>query len=319
MQDDGHSLIITEYKYRFTNLLIRNNIFKGEDYQTLTTVFPDFSDLSIDHNLFTAKATMYGQHHILDDPGFIDPGNHDFHLQVASPCIDNGNNHQAPIVDFDQISRPQGPVVDIGPYEHVTDPHMYSLTVSCQGMGNIIKTPDQSMYHHGTLVKLTAIPNNGWVFDHWDGDLSGTINPISLTMNKDMIIQAVFSEDNDPHMVTITDLYPENNAVQVPVKRPFLYAEIDNNKQTPIQWSITTNPNVGTHQGTLVNGPVFCLLPPLEYERTYEWTVHLETEQGWENTTYQFTTEHDQKTDIQVIADYLYSYLCWFLTLFRIM
>ena len=319
MQQDGHSIIITDYKDNFQGLIIRNNILHGQNYHTFTTTFSDYSGLNIDHNLFTGSANYYGTNYLIDDPEFVDPAQNDFHLQATSPCIDAGSNTLAPIVDFDQVSRPQGPIVDIGPYEYVIDSMNHILSVSCQGMGNIIQIPEQSTYQRGTVVELTAIPENGWIFDYWQGDLTGSMNPTTITMNANKSIVAVFNEEESQIIVTITDIYPQDNSVEVPIKRPFLYAEIDNSKQTPINWSITIQPNVGTKQGQIINGPIVCLLQTLEFNTTYEWVIHLETENGWENTSYSFTTEHKQKTSIYHFTSFFYSYFSWFLTLFRIM
>ncbi|MBM7623265.1 S8 family serine peptidase [Sporohalobacter salinus] len=49
-------------------------------------------------------------------------------------------------------------------------------------------------YEPGTKVRLTAVPNEGWVFDHWELDLLGSKNPATVTMNKEKVVTAVFSK-----------------------------------------------------------------------------------------------------------------------------
>lgn len=51
------------------------------------------------------------------DPRLIDPLAGDFYLAFGSPCIDAGTSTDAPAVDFDGITRPQGGGVDIGAHE----------------------------------------------------------------------------------------------------------------------------------------------------------------------------------------------------------
>ncbi len=53
------------------------------------------------------------------DPSFVDAGSGNFHLQSGSGAIDTGISTNAPLVDFDGISRPQGDDFDIGAYEYV--------------------------------------------------------------------------------------------------------------------------------------------------------------------------------------------------------
>jgi uncharacterized delta-60 repeat protein len=67
-----------------------------------------------------------------------------------------------------------------------------ALTVSGGG-GYISATPSQPLYEDGTLVTITAIPELGWTFDHWQGSASGTNNPFVVTMNSDKQVQAVFT------------------------------------------------------------------------------------------------------------------------------
>lgn len=53
-------------------------------------------------------------------PGFVhyDPdGEGDYRLMPDSPAIDHGTQMEAPVVDYDGVSRPQGQGVDIGPFE----------------------------------------------------------------------------------------------------------------------------------------------------------------------------------------------------------
>jgi len=47
-------------------------------------------------------------------------------------------------------------------------------------------------YAAGTLVSISATPNNGWYFSHWSGGYSGTDNPHSFTLIGDVSITANF-------------------------------------------------------------------------------------------------------------------------------
>ena len=48
-------------------------------------------------------------------------------------------------------------------------------------------------YDSGTSATLTATADSGYTFISWGGDASGTTNPLSLTVNQDLIITASFS------------------------------------------------------------------------------------------------------------------------------
>ncbi len=72
----------------------------------------------------------------------------------------------------------------------------YSLTVNIIGNGIVIKDPNQATYPYGTTVELTAVPENGWIFDYWSGDLSGNENPDEIIIDGDKIVNAYLKEDD---------------------------------------------------------------------------------------------------------------------------
>ena len=76
------------------------------------------------------------------------------------------------------------------------NPTKYTLTVKSEpsGGGVISLNPTGGQYDYGTVVTLTATPNNGYVFDHWSGDGSGKNTSITVTITKDTEITAHFTK-----------------------------------------------------------------------------------------------------------------------------
>ncbi|MCW4007337.1 MAG: FG-GAP-like repeat-containing protein, partial [Candidatus Bathyarchaeota archaeon] len=74
-------------------------------------------------------------------------------------------------------------------------PVEYVLSVSVEGSGSVTKSPDKPAYSAGTEVTLTAVAADGWVFDHWVGDLSGSANPATITVDSAKLVTAVFVEE----------------------------------------------------------------------------------------------------------------------------
>jgi len=70
----------------------------------------------------------------------------------------------------------------------------YSLTVNVSGNGLVTMTPPQSAYNYGDAVQLFAVPDVSWIFDGWSGDLSGVMNPESMTIDGDKTVTAIFIE-----------------------------------------------------------------------------------------------------------------------------
>ncbi|HEY5485148.1 MAG TPA: stalk domain-containing protein [Candidatus Cryosericum sp.] len=71
----------------------------------------------------------------------------------------------------------------------------YTLTTTTSPSvgGSIERSPDASSYAPGTVAILTAIPVAGYTFTGWSGDLSGTMNPATVTMGANKTITAIFA------------------------------------------------------------------------------------------------------------------------------
>jgi len=79
-----------------------------------------------------------------------------------------------------------------------------TLTITTTGSGSVTKNPNQATYTYGTVVTLTAVPSSGWIFSSWSGDLSGSQNPRTITMNGNKAVTAHFSDAMAPQMSGIT-------------------------------------------------------------------------------------------------------------------
>jgi hypothetical protein len=69
---------------------------------------------------------------------------------------------------------------------------LYSLTTSTRGGGTISVNPVQQSYVSNSVVTFTALPAPGWSFLQWLGHAEGTNPEISLHMNSDTCVEAVF-------------------------------------------------------------------------------------------------------------------------------
>jgi len=73
-------------------------------------------------------------------------------------------------------------------------PPTYSLTITKTVGGTTDPVPGTYTYPEGTIVSVTAIPDTGFLFDHWelDGVEVGATATIDVTMNADHGLHAVF-------------------------------------------------------------------------------------------------------------------------------
>jgi hypothetical protein len=73
----------------------------------------------------------------------------------------------------------------------------HTLNVNISGQGTISKSPNKAQYNHNENVTLTATPSAGYQFDRWEGSLSGSANPATLTMNGDKTVTAFFTQTTE--------------------------------------------------------------------------------------------------------------------------
>src|SRR5438552_14130956 len=79
--------------------------------------------------------------------------------------------------------------------KHVTatfTTNSYPVVVNVVGPGSVTKSPDQPDYAYGTSLTLTAIPVPGAQFVAWSGSVSGSSNPITLTVHGAENVTATF-------------------------------------------------------------------------------------------------------------------------------
>lgn len=75
-----------------------------------------------------------------------------------------------------------------------TYPSQSTLIVRVEGSGSVVLDPPRGVYLDGTVVTLNALPDSGWVFSSWSGDLAGNVNPETNTLDSDKAVTATFIE-----------------------------------------------------------------------------------------------------------------------------
>lgn len=76
-------------------------------------------------------------------------------------------------------------------------PLQYTVTtgVTPSETGTVTKSPNQTLYNHGDEVTLTAAATApGYNFAGWQGDVTGTENPVTVPVTKNMVVTALFAQ-----------------------------------------------------------------------------------------------------------------------------
>jgi photosystem II stability/assembly factor-like uncharacterized protein len=151
----------------------------------------------------------------------------------------------------------------------------YTLTTSATN-GSVSLDPPGGSYPMSSQVSLTATPNDGYVFSNWTGDTNSTENPITITMDDDKNIEAVFSEIQSVTLqaedantinngVVETSVSGYNGTGYVKCKKPDSYVQFDNVEipQTTLYDVIVRSTEEWPDDGELVvNGTSYAITLP---------------------------------------------------------
>jgi hypothetical protein len=91
------------------NFMVRNNIFSDNVNEVRTGGQPY---LTLDQNLLHGPTLVSGTRTLVDDPLFVDPAKHDFHLRLRSTGI--GMAKEEPLSQFDHDGRPRHSAATVG-------------------------------------------------------------------------------------------------------------------------------------------------------------------------------------------------------------
>lgn len=75
----------------------------------------------------------------------------------------------------------------------------FTLTVLKEGQGDITPAEGNHSYQQNTLIELIAEPSVGWLFSHWEGEVTEKLNSTtSILLDDDKTVKAYFIEGSLP-------------------------------------------------------------------------------------------------------------------------
>jgi uncharacterized protein (TIGR02145 family) len=96
----------------------------------------------------------------------------------------------------------------------------YPLTLTIEGEGTVgekvVFSPSNREYPHSTIVELTPIPKQGWLFDSWSGDLSGKNVPQNITIDNPKTVRVKFVQQQISNLACASALNSGNLVATLP-------------------------------------------------------------------------------------------------------
>jgi uncharacterized repeat protein (TIGR02543 family) len=125
------------------------------------------------------RSTDAGHHWTAVTPGLSNQPVRSLAINPATPSTLYAGTYDAGVFRYDVVSS-----------------CALTTTVSPSAGGSISRSPDATSYAPGTVVTLTATPVAGYVFTGWSGALTGTKNPVTVTMDANKTLTASFASNS---------------------------------------------------------------------------------------------------------------------------
>lgn len=144
------------------------------------------------------EGDLWTQRYSLDGQAWTTSGSFMQALNVSAVGPFVGNHGSSGVIPahtavVDYFFHVDSPIIP----EDGGSPAPQSLITSVAGEGAVQIDPWQSSYCTDQAVTLQAVPSPGWRFSGWSGDVSGTLNPVTVTMDAEKSAVAVFMESGD--------------------------------------------------------------------------------------------------------------------------
>ena len=148
----------------------------------------------------------------------------------------------------------------------------YTLTIDIVGNGTVTKDPDQTIYHYGDVVTLTAAPELGWTLSSWTGCTENPDHTCSVTIHSNTTVTATFTQD--AYTLTIEKV-GNGTVTKTPDQTTYHYGDEVTLAATPdLGWTFGSwSPNVVDDKVTIHdNTTVTATFTPIEYALTINIT-----------------------------------------------
>lgn len=91
-------------------------------------------------------------------------------------------------------------------FEVIEEAVMHNLVIDIEGKGSTDPSEGTNSYQHGEEIAVKAIPDDGWSFKEWTGDVDSENKEITIVMNENKELTAIFDVHIPENIVEIEDV-----------------------------------------------------------------------------------------------------------------
>ncbi|HOA75304.1 MAG TPA: DUF1349 domain-containing protein [Phycisphaerae bacterium] len=153
-----------------------------------------------------------------------------------------------------------------------------TLTRTVTGQGSILAEPDQPVYYNNEVVTLIAVPEPGWVFQGWGGDLSGAEDTQTLTMIGSRLVHAIFVQPMPALSITNLAVSTQTDSARITVTTNLA-------ARATLRYGTTTAYELGQLHNSAYDTQNVFDLTGLSPGTQYHYTVACTTPQGESRST----------------------------------
>jgi len=161
-------------------------------------------------------------------------------------------------------------------FEEPTQPKRYTVTITTIGVGSVSKTPEKATYLANESIQVTATAGIGYSFTGWSGDITGSDNPKTITINANITAAATFKQI--PYTLTVTVVGTGCSVTKNPSQATYTYgSSVQLIPVAATGWQFSgwsgdlsgsANPATITMNGNKSVTATFILIPPTQYTLT---------------------------------------------------
>jgi uncharacterized repeat protein (TIGR02543 family) len=273
-ETDTYNRKVTYHHNYFRNLNSRVPLFRGGSGHIFNNYYKDIAEtainsrieacIKIENNYFlnaknpwvSAYSTVVGYGDISGNVLINSPFIYSSDTRELGPCtaiIPYDYSHiLLPAEQVPSIVEQYAGVGKLNFGDEVPPVGTFALNTQVLGQGSV--TPSTGAFAEGTTVTITATPAEGWDFAGWSGDATGTVNPLSVIMNSNKNLTAVFAQktsENNSIRITAIDLPDQglcsfNGTIRVTTNGTSVL-NLSNSAGMGVNWKVMT-PEAGNYQ-----------------------------------------------------------------------